>query len=93
MVYAFLILIAGVTGYLLWKKGNFRLTGTGASRLKVLESRLVGPKQCLMVVDYEGQKLLLGVSPGNIQNLALLTDFSEAEAFEPLLAQHETKRF
>lgn len=92
LVYGFLIALAGLSGYFLWRKGNFRFSPMGANRLKVLETRIVAQKQCLMVVEYEGQKLLLGVSPGNIQNLALLSDFPEAESFEPLLAAHE-KRF
>lgn len=91
LVYGILILLAGISGYFLWRKGNFRFSPMGVSQLKVLETRIVGQKQCLMVVEYEGQKLLLGVSPGNIQNLALLTDFPEVESFEPLLASHEKR--
>lgn len=91
LVYGLLIFLAGLSGYFLWRKGNFRFPPMGVNQLKVLETRIVGPKQCLMVVEYDGQKLLLGVSPGNIQNLALLTDFPEAESFEPLLASHEKR--
>ena len=71
-VYGVLILLAGLTAYALWRKGSFRLSGTCESYLKIRENRIIGPKQCLLVVEYEGEKMLLGVSPGILRHLCFL---------------------
>ncbi len=91
-VYSFLILLALITGYFLWKKGSFKMNQSmGASRLKVIENKIVSPKQCLMVVEYEGEKMLLGISPGIIQHLCFLDKrqvrqkTKESASFENLL--------
>jgi flagellar biogenesis protein FliO len=43
-------------------------------KLIVRESRMVGARQQLMVVEYDGHKMLLGVSPGSIEYLCPLAD-------------------
>lgn len=43
-----------------------------ASALQIKETRLLGNKQFLLVVEYEGQKMLLGTSPNGLQYLCKL---------------------
>jgi flagellar protein FliO/FliZ len=45
-------------------------------KLQIEETRSLGNRQYLVVAVYEGQKLLLGVTPGQIQ---LLTPLSSGE--------------
>lgn len=46
--------------------------------LRIAESRMLGNKQFLMVVEYDNQKMLLGISPDRIQHLCFLeTDFED----------------
>ena len=41
-------------------------------RLQVSETRMLGNRQFLMVVEYEESRLLVGVSPGRIELLTPL---------------------
>lgn len=68
---AFGLLLGG--GWLLVKRGTFTRPFTkGEGRLRVLETRLLGNRQFLMVVEYDDAKLLLGVCPGRIDYLTPL---------------------
>ncbi len=59
------------------KGGSLQGLGLGlakakASQLQIKETRLLGNKQFLLVVEYEGQKMLLGTSPNGLQYLCKL---------------------
>lgn len=72
-----LIVLAAVAaaagGWLLWRQ---RQAGGGAAgvarKLSIAESRPLGNRQHLLVVDYDGRKFLLGVCPGRIELLTPL---------------------
>lgn len=87
--YGLLILLALISVYFLWKRGNLRLVNGSEKKLKICENRVIGPKQCLLVVEYEGEKMLLGVSPGIIQHLCFLgmqtENLPENTPFETLM--------
>jgi len=38
-------------------------------RIKITESVAVGPKERIVLVDFEGQSLLIGVSPGGLMQI------------------------
>lgn len=77
----FLALLGGA-GYLLVKfsqgKSFFQLPSLSQfkkdSALKILETKMLGHKQFLIVVEYEDQKMLLGISPGSMQHLCQLNN-------------------
>ena len=65
-----------------WKQGSVN------RRLNIEESRMLGYKQHLVVAEYEGRKLLLGVCPGRIDFLCRLD--GGVEDFERLMS-HPTQ--
>ncbi len=68
---AFGLLLGGA--WLVLKRGGIaRPFGKGEGRLRVLETRMLGNRQVLMVVEYDDAKLLLGVCPGRIDYLTPL---------------------
>ena len=72
-----LLLAAGGAWLLLRRRaGPGFLAGRSAHKLQIEETRSLGNRQYLVVAVYEGQKLLLGVTPGQIQ---LLTPLSPGE--------------
>jgi flagellar protein FliO/FliZ len=46
----------------------------GARKLNVAETRMLGNRQFLVVAEYEGRKMLLGVCPGRIELISELGD-------------------
>jgi len=77
-LYGFLVMTACIVGYKVWKKGALVRTNSKQSKLQVLEMRVLGNKQFLLVVEYENQRMMLGVSPGIIQHLCFLGERSQA---------------
>jgi|GEM_PF-1993594 len=74
-VFVFLLVLGG--GALLLRnyalKGKFSLKNqTSGQRLVVSETKVLGNKQFLVVVEYGAQKMLLGVGPGMINHLCYL---------------------
>lgn len=68
---AFGLLIGGA--WFLLKRGALpRPFAKKEGRLRVLETRMLGNRQFLMVVEYDDAKLLLGVCPGRIDYLTPL---------------------
>ena len=65
------------------KKGKINLGALKAysadNRLIVSESRMLGNRQYLMVVEYGAQKMLLAVSPGRIEHLCYLDSAYEED--------------
>ena len=88
-LYGILFLGVGFFAYKFWKKGALVRSNSKQSKLQVLEMRMLGNKQFLLVAEYDGHRMLLGVSPGIIQHICILgenhqpsstppgTDFSE----------------
>lgn len=64
----FLLLLAVPLVWYIWRR---RLPGpvAGNRKLKVSESCIVGPRQFIIVAAYEDQRVLIGVSPGQINYL------------------------
>lgn len=48
-----------------------RLLGRKPSRIQILESRSIGPRQKLQIVAVDDQQLLIAVSPGHVQTLTV----------------------
>lgn len=78
-IIGFLVLLSGGACLLVrfLKGGSLQGLGLGlakakASQLQIKETRLLGNKQFLLVVEYEGQKMLLGTSPNGLQYLCKL---------------------
>lgn len=46
-----------------------QLTGTGGNAIEVLATRTIGSRKSLMLVQVEGKRVLLGVTPQNLQFL------------------------
>lgn len=74
-VAGFVLILGGfaVAGWYLFRKGFLRKPGgMSEGKLKVVENRMLGNRQYLMVVEYEESKILLGVGPGKIDYLTTL---------------------
>lgn len=73
IIYLILLIVIGYAILQLSKKGRlFNKISKEGGKLQILETRMLGHKQFLMVVDYDGEKVLLGVGPGMISNLCRL---------------------
>ncbi len=71
---SFLMLLALCAGgyYLVRRQAGFAPVSKGQRKLVVSESRLLGNRQFLVVVEYENERVLLGVTPGKIDYLCPL---------------------
>lgn len=79
MVVVFGLLVGGA--WLLIRRGSLPRPFTKAEgRLKVLETRMLGNRQFLLVVEYEDAKMLVGVCPGRIDYLTPLAGHPLAAA-------------
>ena len=83
-VMVFLIILAGATmGFIHYvKRGKINIgalkTYAADQHLVISESRMLGNRQYLMVVEYGAQKMLLAVTPGRVDHLCFLeTPFEE----------------
>lgn len=54
--------------WVLWRKRMPRSVG-GNRKLQITESCMVGPRQFIVVASYDDERVLVGVSPGQIQYL------------------------
>ena len=78
VVYFVVLLALAGGGFYLLKRGlPLRGVRVGDNRLKVLETKMLGNRQFLVVVKYEDSKMLLGVGPGQIQLLCPLDSADE----------------
>ena len=65
-----------VAAWYLFKRGVLRKPfANKEGKLKVAESRMLGNRQYIMVVEYEDKKILLGVGPGKIDYLTSLDGY------------------
>lgn len=67
-----LLLAAGGAWVLIQRRQGGPLASRTEKRLQIAETRPLGNRQYLIVADYEGQRFLLGVTPGQIQLLTPL---------------------
>jgi len=88
-ILGYLIILGGlgVAAWYLFKRGVIRKPfSSSEGKLKVAESRMLGNRQYIMVVEYEEKKILLGVGPGKIDYLTSLDGYrSEFPKIEPEL--------
>lgn len=68
-VLIFLIVVGTAAVVIVRKtKGNFNMKGIESLEgIKILDTKSLGGKQFLVVASYEGQKVMIGVSPQGIQ--------------------------
>lgn len=80
----------GVAAWYLFKRGVIRKPfSSSEGKLKVAESRMLGNRQYIMVVEYEDKKILLGVGPGKIDYLTSLDGYRDG--FPKLDSQMEQR--
>lgn len=73
LYFVLLIVLAGGGLYLMKNGLPLRTALTGSQRkLEIAEMRALGNRQFLLVVEYENQRMLLGVTPGQIDYLCPL---------------------
>ena len=86
-ILGYLVIIGGmcVAAWYLFKRGVIRKPfSSSEGKLKVAESRMLGNRQYIMVVEYEDKKILLGVGPGKIDYLTSLDGYkSDFPKIEP----------
>ena len=71
--YGLVLAVLGVGVFFALKRGGWRnVMKRSEGRLQVSETRMLGNRQFLMVVEYEESRLLVGVSPGRIELLTPL---------------------
>ncbi|MFM1941238.1 MAG: Flagellar biosynthesis protein FliO [Verrucomicrobiota bacterium] len=78
---AFALVIALLLGGLWLARNGFRFNARNQKQreLKILEVRMLGQKQSLMVVGYQDQRLLLGSSPTGVNFITRLPDLTPEE--------------
>ncbi len=71
--YGTVLAVLGVGVFFALKRGGWRkVMKRSEGRLQVSETRMLGNRQFIMVVEYEDSRLLVGVSPGRIELLTPL---------------------
>jgi flagellar protein FliO/FliZ len=83
------LLVALLAGGSYFLKNGFSFLqprNKGVRKLNVAETRMLGNRQFLVVAEYEGRKMLLGVCPGRIELLSELGGKS-TEPFDAHLAE------
>ena len=79
------------------KKAAVRVASAPIPEMRILRRTSIGVRSELLLVDLEGQRILLGVTPSNIQSLLIVPDSSMSEPVpveEPVarVAARETVR-
>jgi flagellar protein FliO/FliZ len=71
--YGVVLAVLGTGVFFALRRGGWRgVMKRSEGRLQVSETRMLGNRQFIMVVEYEDARLLVGVSPGRIELLAPL---------------------
>lgn len=74
--YAVIIGAVAIVVWYLLKRGIIRKPGAkGDGKLRIAETRMLGNRQFISVVEYEDQKILIGVGPGKIDYLTTLRSY------------------
>jgi flagellar biosynthetic protein FliO len=87
-----LILVLGIAGVSLWalkKYGRGRLPGGGGGRLRIEETLALGDRRFVSILDVEGERFLLGLTP---QGLALIARLDPADRGGPGTFDHALAR-
>jgi flagellar biogenesis protein FliO len=74
----FAIVVAG--GLWIWKQRAKKGPKAEEAELRVIRRTTIGVRSELILLELEGQKLLIGVTPSSMQTLYLLPDTSQDEA-------------
>lgn len=83
-----LVALLGGGSYFLKNGFNFLSPkNKGIRKLNVAETRMLGNRQFLVVAEYEGRKMLLGVCPGRIELLSDLDGDRTEETFSTQLTE------
>jgi len=87
-----LVLVVGLAGASLWalkKYGRGRMPGGGGGKLRVEETLALGDRRFVSILDVEGERFLLALTPQGINLLSRLDpgDRGEADTFDAALAR------
>lgn len=87
-----LLLVLGLAGLSLWalkKYGRGRIPGGGGGRLRVEETLALGDRRYVSILEAEGERFLIGLTPQGIHLISRLDpgDRGEAEPFEQALSR------
>ena len=80
---ALLVVLAAVLGTAWFARRLRGLSGGDAGKLAVLAQLSLGARERAVLIRAGGERLLLGVAPGNVRMLHVLTDDAGASASEP----------
>jgi flagellar biogenesis protein FliO len=88
-IYFFLILGLLAGGFFLCRNGFLALAQKNKAprKLEISETRMLGGRQFLVVAQYEGRKMLIGVCPGRIDYLCNLGGGDDDERFASLVPE------
>ena len=77
----YLIVLAGgaLLATYIYKKRRLGFKSGQGQALQILETRMLGNRQFLVVAEYGKQRMLLGVGPGFIKHLAFLNEQDEID--------------
>lgn len=93
----FALVAAAGGGAWIWKKRGGRSIDKRIPELRILGRTVAGPRCELLLVEIEGQRLLLGVTPQSVQNLYIIADPAtedaavEAKAVSPAQARRSSR--
>lgn len=94
-VFVGLIVVVSIIVGLGWGLKKFGVNGLGAYKgMRVISTLAVGGRERVVLIDVEGQKILLGVSPGRVNYLQqVFTSSSESAPENPNVSEgnrHDT---
>ena len=87
-----LVLVLGLAGLSLWalkKYGRGRVPGGGGGKLKVEETLALGDRRFVSILDAEGERFLIALTPQGIQLLSKLdpADRGASDTFDEALSR------
>ena len=87
-----LVLVLGLAGLSLWalkKYGRGRVPGGGGGKLKVEETLALGDRRFVSILDAEGERFLIALTPQGIQLLSKLdpADRGTSDTFDEALSR------
>ncbi|WP_306591984.1 flagellar biosynthetic protein FliO [Geothrix sp. 21YS21S-4] len=87
-----LVLVLGLAGASLWalkKYGRGKLPGSGGGKLRVEETLALGDRRYVSILDAEGERFLIGLTPQGISLISRLDpgDRGEPETFDAALSR------
>jgi len=87
-----LVLVLGLAGASLWalkKYGRGRMPGGGGGKLRVEETLALGDRRYVSILDAEGERFLIALTPQGIQLISRLDpgDRGEAGTFDEALSR------